>query len=710
MECSSKQKSPVRSRAFFVNFTNIPCGIETVALLSAIVIKRFRMPHTLQAVVSRWGLALLLFLTGALSAFAQSDFTAEADGHFERGGYFEASKEYIKAYPRIKNDIEDKARCAFQIGECFRLMLDPGAAAEWYDKAIGLRYGEDHPEIFLNYGDIMVAQQEFDEAIEWFQTYNEKGGDAAVSESRISQADEDALALDEPPSRYLVSNLLLLNSDAYDFGAGFASKKSDEVVFASSRESATGSGEDPITGQSFMDLFRAEQDKKGRWSTPEPLNNTVNTPSNEGTVTFDKKFKTMYFTRCIVENDNNYACDIYRASVMGTRMGPSELVELVSREVNDSSQVGHPAMSPEGDFLLFVSDMPGGQGGKDIWYVKYDEREDTFGEPVNMGPGINTPEDDMFPAMRYDGALYFASKGHGGLGGFDIVRAMPTEGEMKFGEVEVMPYPINSSSDDFGIIFYDNEDRGMFTSSRPGGKGKDDLYSFELPDIDFCFRANVYDYDTGIPLMGKVTVVGSDGNSWELTADAEGGVSLCEEEIQKSTTYTVEVKHEGYIGTGDKFSTVGLTESTTMAREYFLKEISEKEYPMPLVLYPFNQADLLINEEVNSADSLNYLLDLLQVNETFVIQLEAHTDSRGDNAYNKELSQRRAQTCVDYLISRGIAADRLIAVGRGEDQLLVTDAEIKSMATDEEREAAHQTNRRTVFRIVRFDYVPNASE
>lgn len=706
-----KQRKKARfCRAFFVNFTNMSRGIGAIVLLSALVTKRFRMPQTLQVVLSRMGVALLLFLTGALSAFAQSDATAEADGHFERGGYYEASKEYIKAYPRIKNDIDEKARCAYLIGECFRLMLTPDAAEEWYDKAIGLRYGEDHPEIYLHYGDIMLAQQEFDEAIEWFQAYAEKGGDASVSQARIRQADDDAMALDEPPSRYLVQNLLLLNSDAYDFGAGFASKKSDEIVFASSREAATGSGEDPITGQSFMDLFRAEQDKKGRWSTPEPLNNTVNTPSNEGTVTFDKKFKTMYFTRCIVENDNNYACDIYRSSVMGTRMGPSELVELVNREINDSAQVGHPAMSPEGDYLFFVSDMEGGQGGKDIWYVKYDEREDRFGQPVNLGPGINTASDEMFPAMRYDGALYFSSQGYGGLGGLDIVRALPLEGEMQFGEVEVMPYPINSSADDFGIIFYENEDRGIFTSSRPGGKGKDDLYSFELPDIEFCFRANVYDYDTGIPLMGSVTVQGSDGNSWELTADADGGVSLCEEEIQKNTTYTVEVKHEGYIGTGDKFSTVGLTESTTMAREYFLKEISEKEYPMPLVLYPFNQASLLINDEVNSADSLNYLLELLQVNETFVIQLEAHTDSRGSNASNMDLSQRRAQTCVDYLISRGIDAERLVAVGRGEEQLLISDAEINALSTEEEKEAAHQKNRRTVFRILRFDYVPKASE
>jgi outer membrane protein OmpA-like peptidoglycan-associated protein len=192
-----------------------------------------------------------------------------------------------------------------------------------------------------------------------------------------------------------------------------------------------------------------------------------------------------------------------------------------------------------------------------------------------------------------------------------------------------------------------------------------------------------------------------------LTADADGGISLCEDEVKKETSYTVDVKLDGYIGKSGYFSTVGLTESTTFAREFFLKEvILEEEYPMPLVLYPFNQAELLIDSEVNSEDSLNYLVDLMEVNETFVIQLESHTDTRGEAKYNRELSQRRAQTCVDYLISKGIAADRLVARGRGEDEPLVTDKEIAAMKSEDDKEAAHQMNRRTVFKIIRFDYVP----
>ena len=664
------------------------------------------MRNFLQAFYTRIGTTFLLMTIVIGTAFSQTNYTAEADAAYARGGFHVSAQEYIKAYAKVK-DIDEKGRIAFMIGESFRMLMDPGATEEWYDKAIGLRYGQSHPEVFLNYGEVMSSQQKFDDAIEWYIAYQENGGDQAVAEQKITSADNDALALDEPPSRYRIENMLLLNSDSYDYGAGYASDKADEVVFASSRESATGSGEDPITGQNFMDLFYSEQDKKGRWSTPEPLNSTINTSSNEGTVTFDKKYKKIYFTRCVSDDENSFACDLYRADAMGNRYGPAEVVELIDRDSNDSSQVGHPSFTTDNNFLMFVSDMPGGQGGKDLWYVNYDSKEDTFGSPVNMGTNINTAGDEMFPTMRYDGALIYSSSGKGGMGGLDIFQANPGTGTMAFEMSTAMPYPINSSSDDFGLIYADNEDRGVFTSSRPGGKGKDDLYSFSLPEMEFCYRANVYDYDTGMPLMADMSISSSTGDSWTLTADADGSIALCDKEIKGSTTYDVDVKLEGYIGTGDRFATVGMTESTTFAREYFLKEVVlDEEYAMPLVLYPFNEAELLIDATVNSADSLSYLLDIMERNESFVIQLESHTDSRGQDGYNKELSQRRAQTCVDYLVSRGIAVDRLVALGQGETMLLVSDAEINRMSSEEEKERGHQANRRTVFRILRFDYAP----
>ena len=664
------------------------------------------MHNYLQACWTRTALVglFIIFTTGFISA--QGDLSAEADLAYARGAYSTSLQEYIKVYAKVK-DIDEKGRIAFMAGESFLKLMEPQGAEEWYEKAIGLRFGSENPEVYLHYGQAMSMQQEFDEAIEWYIAYKENGGDPSLADALIAQADEDALELMEPSSRYIVDNLLRLNSSSFDYGVGFASKKSDEIVFSSSRESATGSGEDPITGERYMDLFSASQDKKGNWSTPEPLNSTINTDYNEGTVTFDKKYRQLYFTRCISDEDNSYACDIYRSSLMGNKYGPSEVVELINRDENDSSQVGHPCFTVDNSYLMFVSDMPGGFGGKDLWYVAYDDKEDTFGEPVNMGPNVNSAGDEMFPAMRYDGALYYSSTTLGKMGGLDIVRAMPDEGVMQFQTAEPMPYPINSSNDDFSLVFRDNEDSGIFTSGRTGGKGKDDLYSFRLPEMEFCYQGDVFDSYTGNPLSATVVVNGSNGDSFTLTADTDGTFALCDKEIKGNTSYDVEVNYEGYIVTGDRFTTVGLSNSTTMTREFPMKEVVlDVEYDMPLVFYPFNEDELLINAEVNSADSLNYLLGIMERNETFVIQLESHTDSRGNASYNKELSQRRAQTCVDYLIGRGIEPGRLEAVGLGKERLLISDADIAKMSSEDEKERGHQANRRTVFRILRFDYQP----
>jgi peptidoglycan-associated lipoprotein len=350
--------------------------------------------------------------------------------------------------------------------------------------------------------------------------------------------------------------------------------------------------------------------------------------------------------------------------------------------------------------------MHGGYGGRDLWYMEFDKKSKSWGTPKNLGNTINTSGDEMFPFIAENGTLFFSSNGHPGLGGLDIFKAEKTTGDVVFGKPVNMNFPINSSSDDFGIVFEPGKDQGYFTSNRPGGKGKDDIYAFRMPPLEFRLIATVYDIETGSPISkAKVLVTGTDGSSYELTTDGNGGIALDKGEIKAETNYSVDVSKTGYIGAGDKFTTQGLKESTTFAREYFLEPIKEKEYTMPLVLYPFDKAELLVNNEVNSKDSLNYLYDLMVRNPNFVIQLEAHTDTRGSADYNRNLSQRRAQTCVDYLVSKGIEPDRLKAAGKGKDEPKISDAQIAAMKTEEEREAAHQINRRTVFRILSFDYV-----
>lgn len=664
------------------------------------------MTINLQAPVARVA-ATLLFSFFALAAWSQSDLTTEADMAFERRGYFEAAREYVALYAKVKSDVELKAYCAFQAGEAYRLHHEPEMATEWYDKAIGLKYGDRNESVFLVYGDALRDQEAFDEAIEMYARYESAGGDSNVAESRIEKADLAAIMIEEPESRYIVEPMVLLNSASYDFCPTFTGKEQDELVFASSRESATGTAEDPITGQAYMDLFHSDLDKKGRWSEPEPLSNTICTEHNEGGACFDSKGKNIYFTRCVDMDGSNLACDVYTAKKQGAGYGASMALGLINREENDSSQVGHPTLSPDDNILIFASDMPGGFGGKDLWFVEATDGSFEGAVPQNLGASINTAGDDMFPHYRDNGDLYWSTNGREGLGALDIWKAEGREGKLAFAEPTALPYPLNSASDDFAISFRKGMEEGMITSNRVGGKGVDDLYSFKLPPLEFCYQAYVYDYDTGMPLSGAtVTIDSKDGSSNVFTADGEGELSLCDGEITENMTFNVDVAFEGYIGTGDMVTTSGLTESTTLAREYLLKEIVlNKEYDMPVVLYPLGSAELLVDETVNSADSLNYLVDLLERNENLVIQLEAHTDSRGSSSANKKLSQDRAETCVNYLTEKGIAAERMQPMGFGEDALLVSDAEINSLPVSE-RERAHQRNRRTVFKIIRFDYKP----
>ena len=650
-------------------------------------------------------------LVFSLNVIGQTKESEAADNAFQREGYYEAAEAYKRAYDKA-GDVGEKGRILFQIGECYRFMADCGRSTEWYEKAITAKYYKENEDVYYVYGECLREQGMFDDAVVQYQKFKEKGGDKALANGRIDDCEMAALYVDEPPTRYVVEPQVLLNTPQYDYAATFSSKKQDELVFSSSRPEGTGSGIDPITGDGFMSLFTSKRDKKGKWNTPRPLNNTINTSSNEGAATFDKKSATMYFTRCVYTKKGNFACDIYVATRKGKDFGVPDTIPILTRECetcNDSSQVGHPALTPDERHLLFSSDMPGGYGGKDLWYITYDKKTKTWSKATNLGEKVNTKGDEMFPFVNQDGSLYFSSNGHAGLGGLDIFKAEMT-GDTTWDNVENIQYPLNSSSDDFALIYEKGKDRGFFTSNRPGGKGKDDIYSFKMPPIEFCMQATVYDHDSGIPLSdSKVIIQGSDGSSFEISTDGNGGLSLCEGEIKAETNYSVDVSKTGYIGTGDQFSTIGLTESTTFAREYFLKEIViEKEYNLPLVLYPFDQDILLVNEKVNSKDSLNGLYDILERNPMFVIQLEAHTDSQGAADYNQDLSQRRAETCVNYLISKGVDPARLKPLGVGEGSPIIKEKEINAMATQEEQDAAHQVNRRTVFKIISYDFVPPA--
>ena len=661
------------------------------------------MPNNLQASVARLSATLICSFLAAFAVSAQSELTTEADQLFERRGYFEAAREYVAVYAKVKSDIELKGYCAFQAGESYRLYNESASAFEWYNKAIGLKYGKQNTKLYLLCGDVLRDQENFDEAVNMYERFRSEGGDANVASTRIEKTNKAADMLEEPESRYEVELMLTLNSPAYDFCPAFTGDEQDVLVFASSRDFAKGSEEDPITGQEFMDLFRSELDNKGRWSEPEPMGNTICTEDNEGGACLDSEGRLMYFTRCVNTGNSNLACDIYFAKKRGGDFGASAALGVIDRMEDDSTQVGHPALSPDDEILIFASDLAGGYGGKDLWFVVAEDGSFEGATPQNLGANINTSGDDMFPHMRDNGDLYWSTNGREGLGGLDIWKAEAREGEMAFGKPQALPAPLNSVSDDFAISFKRGQEAGMFTSSRAGGKGSDDLYAFELPELEFCYAAYVYD-ENEVNLEGvTVSLEMSTGETIEKVTDADGFVDFCEGEIGEDVTFKVMVSLDGFLGQWSNQTTVN-RESPEWGEEFFLEEIvTNKEYSFPEVLYPLASAELLVDDMVNSKDSLDFLVELLNNEESLVIELRSHTDSRGGASANMTLSQERAETCVQYLIENGIAADRLVPRGMGESELLVSDADIARLPEDA-RESAHQRNRRTRFTILRFDY------
>lgn len=637
---------------------------------------------------------------------AQSKQAEEADDAFKKGFFYNSIELYKKAYTTEKQASE-KAVLIYKVAEAYRALGDAENAEVWYEKANKAQYPD--PITYYRIGEALKEQGKYADAIVAYNKYKEKNpGDMRADASLASC--KQAQAWEEAPSRYKVDPEVLLNSTEYDFSAAFSDMKNSDVVFASSRPASTGTETDGIVGESFTDLFSSSRDKLGKWSEPVRLPPAVNTPAHEGSATFNSKRNMMYFTRCPHEKKKAFGCDIWMTKKVGNDYSAPEMLNLrPQQDKNDTSivTIGHPTLSKDDGMLVFSSNMKGGQGGKDLWKVMLGAGGLPTGQIANLGKDINTPKDEMFPFLRDNGNLYFASNAPGGMGGMDIYMAEKT-GDGTWGHMENLKYPVNSSGDDFSIIFDGAEERGYFTSDRPGGKGEDDIWRFYVPDMVFALQGTAVDKETGEPLPdAKIEVVGTDGSNFSTLADADGKFSFEENGkdryIKENTSYTVRATKENYLVVNDQITTVGLTESTTFVKEYLLQPVSpDKAIALPEVQFDLGSAAL----RPEGKDSLQTLYQTLVDNPTIIIELAAHTDSRGSDKANITLSQNRAQSCVNYLVSKGIDPARMVAKGYGETRLRITDAEIAKMATTEEKEAAHQKNRRVEFTVKSFGYVP----
>jgi peptidoglycan-associated lipoprotein len=668
---------------------------------------------------------VVFMLAFTLNAHAQKNYIRDADRAFDNQQYYNAGELYKKGMGKIKNK-QEKARITFRIAECYRMMNDWKQAESWYSKAIKAKHNDD--KMYLYFAEAKKINMKYDEAITAFQDYqklvpSDPAGENGIKSSTLAQQWKDN------PTRYVVENMAQINSKDFDFSPTYGDKKHTSLIFTSKREGQTGNKIDPISGTMYSDLFETKVDKNGKWSTPSTIQGDVNSAlGNEGASCVNKKGDKVYFTRCDQLKKKWITCKIYMSPKKGNSWGPPEMIDFnLDAALLDSFNFRHPTVSADEQVMIFSSDMTGSMGGQhsDLWMSTYDKKSKKWGKPVNMGSSINTQGREGFPYLSDNGDLYFSSDGQLGMGGLDIFKCPLVDAKTwKFGTPENLKYPLNSSGDDFGIVFDGKKEKGYLTSNREGTKGADDIWSFYLPPLVFHLAGTITDckYGPGIAVQeATVRMVGSDGSALEVKTDKDGKYKY---DLLPEVSYVVTVfsdkghstKAEGYLNLPDKdkgkLTTVGEMVSKDFVLDFCLVP-AETEIRFPAVLYDLNKSTL----KPESKDSLNFLYQTLIDNPTIIIEISSHTDSRASNKYNQTLSQARAQACVDYLVNeKHIPKERLVAKGYGEERPLrladgtvLTEKYILSKKTKQEQEALFDLNRRSVFKVLSWDYVdPNA--
>ncbi|HLN21628.1 MAG TPA: OmpA family protein [Bacteroidales bacterium] len=648
-------------------------------------------------------LFIIIFIVFICDVSAQKRKTQRAYEAFEAGEYYEAIDLFKDAYSKTsKSDKAARAELIYMVAEAYRSVNDPRNSETWYKLAVKSSYSKPDAEFWL--AESLKKNGKYSQAIDELRKYKQIApGDArADQEIRACELAEEWL---RNPEAYRVEELKELNSKETDFGPAFGNDDFGMIYFTSSRDDAAGNKTHGATGQGFTDIFETRLDKKSKWSTPVPVEG-LNSESEEGTPSFTSDYKEIYFTRCEAGKREKKGCVIMHSTRNGSNWSEPKNINLLP----DSLVAAHPAINPDGSILYFVSDMPGGYGGKDIWMVR--KSGEGWSAPLNLGPDINTPGDELFPYMRSNGTLYFSSDGLIGMGGLDIFEAVSQpDGSW---QVQNMKAPVNSNADDFSIVFENDAERGIFSSTRKG-RGNDELYAFEMPPLKFSVTGLVKDERTGQAIPAStVQLIASDGSNLQAETGNGGDFKF---NLKPDVDYIFLASKPGYLNGKEKETTKGQEKSREFMVTILLTAF-DKPIELPNILYDFGKYDL----RPESMVSLDKLVETLNDNPNVTIELMSHTDSRDTEEYNQNLSQQRAQVVVDYLIQKGIAADRLTAVGYGESTpkvvdkvvadetpflkqgTVLTEQFINSLPNDEQKEIAHQINRRTEFKVLRTDY------
>ena len=644
-------------------------------------------------------------MAATVASCGADHYMKKGDKFLAIGEYYDAAEAYKVAYNKTPSKERAKrGERAAKLAYCYDRINSNSKAMAAYRNVI--RYEKDSLDTHLALARTLMKAANYKEAAKEFQMVLDSMPDNEIAKTGLLSA-QTAQAEKEAGSRYTVKRMDLFNSRRADYSPMLFGDEYDQLYFTSTRNEAQGDELSGITGTKPGDIFFSQKDENGKWQRPETIESGLNSEYDEGACCFTPDQREMYLTQCSTDPSYPRYATIVKSARSDAAWAKPQPLEITRDTL---SSYAHPAISPDGEWLYFTSDMPGGKGGLDIWRIRLTAAG--LGGVENLGEPINTPGNEMFPTFRPNGDLYFSSNGHKGLGGLDIYIAT-VDPKTRHYVLEHPGYPLNSQGDDFGMTFEGPHNRGFFSSNRGDARGWDHIYSFEKPEIIQTVKGWVYEMEGYELPEAQVYMVGSDGTNLKLSVKMDGSFTQV---IQPNVDYIMLATCKGFLNHKEELRVEPVEES----KEYVLQfPLASIKVPVLIdnIFYDFDKYTL----RPESKTALDELVKLLEENPNVTIELSAHCDYKGSAEYNKVLSQRRAETVVNYLIEHGIAKDRLSPVGYGKEKPktirkkltekypwlkegdVLTEEYIKKL-TPQQQEICNQLNRRTEFIVLRITY------
>ncbi|WP_235925528.1 OmpA family protein [Pontibacter burrus] len=659
------------------------------------------MMYNITRTICLWMLALNFVV---LTATAQD--TQKADKHFSNFEFSLALDEYKASLEQGEPTLPVVQR----IADIYRILNNSKEAEFWYAQVINFT-GADPANYFL-YAESAKRNGNYSKAKQLFLMYSEKVPAQAALAKRLAASCDTAMKWMRDPRPYTIKTSRSLNSDAAEFSP-FRTK--DGVYIASDRTRPDKRQTYAWTGQGYIQMYFAPAKTDTSWGTPVPLPSSINTAYHNGPAVFLEKDNTLFFTRThAVKRQNTQhnpdPTSWFKGTEGGTHINRLGIYTAVKKKdkwkkikpfkFNKTEQysIGHPAITTDGKVLYFVSDMPGGFGETDIYYSER-QANGEWGIPVNAGDKINTSGRESFPTLGPNGELYFSSDGHMGMGGLDLFIAKGTH--KNWTGVENLKYPMNTSHDDFGLSMDPSGKTGLISSGRLGQDGLDDIFTFKENRIPCTVIGRTIEYIADSQNRGKkrevpvgnvrlvISEVGSNERPIEIISSSDGTFIL---PVYGGATYSIRGSKPNYLTQTIRVSPdCRTTEDSVKVEMVFNRDTPNRPIVLENIYYELDKAEIT----QQAALELDKLVETLKDNPHIRIELSSHTDSRHSHRYNEMLSELRAKSAVDYLISRGIERQRLEAKGYGETQLVNQCAD--GVTCPEE---LHQENRRTEFKIL----------